>query len=159
MINKVHTLKFEQIAMKQQVVIILILVWTTFFWFPPPGFSQEEKEVKIDHSAKPLILGQAVICEEIFANAPRNQTVVFSVAKEKVVCFTDFESVPEKTYIYHNWFHKDIPSSRIKLMLRPPQWSTYSTIQIRRTDIGPWRVEITDATGQVLRVLRFSITE
>ena len=105
------------------------------------------------------MLGQALICEEIFANACRNRTVVFSVAKEKVVCYTAFESVPEKTFIYHNWFYKDIPSSRIRLVLRPPSWSTYSSIQIRKTDIGPWRVEITDATGQVLRVLRFSITD
>jgi hypothetical protein len=126
---------------------------------PPPGFSQEEEEATTDISAKLLTLGQAVICEEIFANAPRNRTAVFSVAKEKVVCYTSFESVPEKTYIYHNWFHKDIPSSRLRLVLRPPSWSTYSSIQIRKTDIGPWRVEITDAKGQILRVLRFSITD
>jgi len=126
---------------------------------PPPGFSQEEEEATTDMSAKLLTLGQAVICEEIFANAPRNRTAVFSVAKEKVVCYTSFESVPEKTYIYHNWFHKDIPSSRLRLVLRPPSWSTYSSIQIRKTDTGPWRVEITDAKGQILRVLRFSITD
>jgi hypothetical protein len=130
-----------------------------FFLLPLPGFSQEEKEVTADHTAKRLTLGQAVICEEISANVPRNRTVVFSVAKEKVVCFTAFETVPQKTFIYHNWFHKDIPSSRIRLALRPPSWSTYSSIQIRRTDIGPWRVEITDDAGQVLRVLRFSITD
>ena len=145
--------------MKQRVVIISILVWMTVFLLPLSSFSQEEQEATTDISAKPLTLGQAVICEEIFANAPRNRTVVFSVVKEKVVCYTAFESVPEKTFIYHNWFYKDIPSSRIRLVLRPPSWSTYSSIQIRKTDIGPWRVEITDAKGQILRVLRFSITD
>ena len=145
--------------MRQRAVIILIVVWMTFFLLLLPGFSQQENEVAADDSAAPLTLGQAVICEEIFANAPRNRTVVFSASKEKVICFSTFESVPEKTFIYHNWYHKDIPSSRIRLILRPPRWSTYSSIQIRKTDIGPWRVEITDATGQVLRVLRFSITE
>ena len=145
--------------MRQRVVIILIAVWMTFFLPLLPGFSQEENEVTTDDSTEPLTLGQAVICEEIFANAPRNRTVVFSASKEKVICFSTFESVPQKTFIYHNWYHKDIPSSRIRLILRPPRWSTYSSIQIRKTDIGPWRVEITDATGQVLRVLRFSITE
>ena len=148
-----------QVAMRQRVVIILIVVWMTFILLPLPGFSQEENEVTTDDSTEPLTLGQAVICEEIFANAPRNRTVVFSASKEKVICFSTFESVPQKTFIYHNWYHKDIPSSRIRLILRPPRWSTYSSIQIRKTDIGPWRVEITDATGQVLRILRFSITE
>ena len=145
--------------MRQRVVTILIVVWMTFFGLPLPGFSQDENEAAIDDSAKPLTLGQAVMCEEVLHEEPRNQTVVFSVAKERAVCFTDFESVPEKTFIYHNWYHKDVPSSRIRLVLRPPRWSTYSDIKIRKTDIGPWRVEITDATGQVLRVLRFSITE
>ncbi len=145
--------------MRQRDVFILIVVSITFFLLPLPGFSQEENEVTTEDAAQALTLGQAVICEEMFANAPRNRTVVFSASKEKVVCFSAFESVPEKTFIYHNWYHKDIPSSRIRLVLRPPRWSTYSSIQIRRTDIGPWRVEITDATGQVLRVLRFSITE
>ena len=145
--------------MRQRVAIIFILVWIAGILLPPPGFSQEEKAATTDISAKPLTLGQAVICEEIFANAPRNRTVIFSVAKEKVICYTTFDSVPEKTFIYHNWFHKDIPSSRLRLVLRPPSWSTYSSIQIRKTDIGPWRVEITDAKGQILRVLRFSITE
>ena len=145
--------------MRQRVVVIFIVVWMTFFLLLLPGFSQQENEVSTDDSTEPLTLGQAVICEEIFANAPRNRTVVFSASKEKVICFSTFESVPEKTFIYHNWYHKDIPSSRIRLILRPPRWSTYSSIQIRKTDIGPWRVEITDATGQVLRVLRFSITE
>ena len=145
--------------MKHRAVVIWFLVWLTAWLLPLPGFSQEEQEPTSDASLKPLILGQALICEEIFANACRNRTVVFSVAKEKVVCYSSFESVPEKTFIYHNWFYKDIPSSRIRLVLRPPSWSTYSSIQIRKTDIGPWRVEITDATGQVLRVLRFSITD
>ena len=145
--------------MRHRAVVIWFLVWLTV-WLPPlPGFSQEEQEPTADVSVQPLILGQALICEEIFANACRNRTVVFSVAKEKVVCYSSFESVPEKTFIYHNWFYKDIPSSRIRLVLRPPSWSTYSSIQIRKTDIGPWRVEITDATGQVLRALRFSITD
>ncbi len=151
--------KYKQVAMRHKIAIILILVWLTVFLNPLPGLSQQEQEASSDASAQPLILGQAVICEEIFANACRNRTLVFSVAKEKVVCYTAFESVPKKTFIYHNWFYKDIPSSRIRLVLRPPSWSTYSSIQIRKTDIGPWRVEITDATGQVLRVLRFSITE
>ena len=145
--------------MRHRAVIIWFLVWLTVLLFSLPGFSQEERKPTSDASVKTLMMGQALICEEIFANACRNRTVVFSVAKEKVVCYSSFESVPEKTFIYHNWFYKDIPSSRIRLVLRPPSWSTYSSIQIRKTDIGPWRVEITDATGQVLRVLRFSITD
>ena len=99
------------------------------------------------------------MCEEIFNNAPRNPTVIFSAAREKAVCYSAFDPVSQKTVIFHNWFHRDVPSAKIQLTLNPPRWSTYSSIQLRKTDIGPWRVEITDEKGQILGVLRFSVTD
>ena len=110
-------------------------------------------------NASQLRLYQALMCEDIFANAPGNPTIVFSIAQKKAVCFTSFDEVPQKTIIYHNWYHRDVPSAKIRLTLKPPRWSTYSSIQLRRTDIGPWRVEITDAKGNLLGVLRFSVTD
>jgi len=99
------------------------------------------------------------MCEEIFANAPRNPTIVFSVNQKKAVCYSSFDQVPQKEIVYHNWYHRDVPSAKIRLTLKPPRWSAYSSIQLRKTDIGPWRVEITDGTGKVLSVLRFSVTD
>ncbi|MGD9238748.1 MAG: DUF2914 domain-containing protein [Desulfobacterales bacterium] len=99
------------------------------------------------------------MCEEIFSNAPLNPTVVFSITQRKAVCFSSFDEVPQKMVIYHSWYHRDVPSAKIRLTLKPPRWSTYSSIQLRRTDIGPWRVEITDDKGNVLGVLRFSVTD
>ena len=110
-------------------------------------------------SADQLKLFQAVMCEEIYANTPRNPTAVFSASREKAVSFSVFDPVPEKTVIYHNWYHRDVPSAKIRLHLKPPRWSTYSSIQLRKTDIGPWRVEITDDEGKVFGVLRFSVTD
>jgi hypothetical protein len=106
-----------------------------------------------------LQIYEALMCEEIYANAPRNTTIVFSINQKKAVCYSSFDQVPGKTVIYHNWFHRDVPSAKIRLTLNPPRWSTYSSIQLRRTDIGPWRVEITDEQGSVLDVLRFSVTD
>ena len=110
-------------------------------------------------NAQELTLSQALMCEEVSNNAPINPTVVFSASREKAICYTSFDPVPEKTVIFHNWYHRDVPSARIQLTLNPPSWSTYSSIQLRKTDIGPWRVEITDEKGKVFAVLRFSVTE
>ena len=110
-------------------------------------------------NASQLSLFQAVMCEEIFANAPRNPTIVFSVNQKKAVCYSSFDQVPQKMIVYHNWYHRDVPSAKIRLTLKPPRWSAFSSIQLRKTDIGPWRVEITDGTGKVLSVLRFSVTD
>ena len=116
------------------------------------------KHVGSAHAAQ-LELFQALMAEDIFSNAPRNPTAVFSVKQKKAVCFTSFSQVPQKMIIYHNWYHRDVPSAKIRLTLKPPRWSTYSSIELNKTDIGPWRVEITDETGNVLEVLRFSVTE
>lgn len=145
--------------MNQRALIIIVLAWSVGFFLSPDVFAQKGEDTKEDTTTPQLTLDQAVMCEEISANAPRNQTVVFSLAKEKAVCFTSFETVSEKTFIYHNWYYRDIPSARRRLLVQPPRWSTYSSIQIRKTDVGPWRVEITDAQGKLLHVLRFSITE
>lgn len=106
-----------------------------------------------------LKLFQAVMCEDIQGNIPQNPTTVFSLERRKAVCFTSFDPVPEQTTIFHIWFHKDRPSAKLKLSLKPPRWSTFSSIQFREEDIGPWKVEITDSEGHIFNILRFSITE
>ena len=109
--------------------------------------------------AAQLEIFQALMCEDVLANAPRNPTIVFSITQKKAFCYSSFDPVPQKSVIYHNWFHRDVPSAKIRLILNPPRWATFSTIQLRKTDIGPWRVEITDEKGGILGVLRFSVTD
>jgi hypothetical protein len=112
-----------------------------------------------DETAADLALVKAQMCEDLQGPTPQNVTTVFSIERRKAICFTSFDPVPEKTVIYHHWFHRDRPSARIKLSLKPPRWSTYSSIQFRAQDVGPWRVEITDSKGQIFHILRFSITD
>ena len=110
-------------------------------------------------SGKSPELVQAVLCEDIKDGVPQNVTSVFSIERRTAICFTEFDPVPQKAVIYHHWYHRDVPSARIKLTLKPPRWASYSSIQLRAEDIGPWQVEITDDQGNVLHVLRFSVTK
>lgn len=106
-----------------------------------------------------MIMEQATMCERIKGLLPLNETIVFSITKGKVFCFTSFDSVSERSSIYHSWFHRDDLSTKIRLYLKPPRWSTYSSIKLREADKGPWRVEITDNNGALLHLLRFSVTD
>jgi len=137
--------------MNAKTLTFCIAILGACLLFPHQAHSQRDE--------KSLILAQAVMCEEIRDNAPHNQGVVFSMADEKVCCFTTFDPVPGRTFIYHRWFRRDRLITSIKLSLQPPRWSTVSRIQLREADKGPWRVEITDQTGMVFRILRFSITD
>ena len=141
-----------------------------FIWFifvaalyaAPSAWGQDETEKSGDPaSSKPaqLTLVNAAMCEEIKEYAPRHAGVAFSISAGKVSCFTAFDPVPEKTIIYHRWYHRDRPSTRKRLTLKPPRWATFSTIQLRHTDKGPWRVEIIDHENRILSTLRFSVTD
>ena len=123
------------------------------------GFPQEPKPASGASAAETPTLVLAVMCPSLQEGSPRNPGVVFPVSQGEVFCFSSFDPVPRKTYVFHSWFHRDVLITRQKLTLNPPRWSTYSTVQLREADKGPWRVEITDPDERILQVLRFSITD
>lgn len=142
----------------------LILLFFLFCIVVPSQVLSQEKDISTsphkhsDKIATKSTLLRAAICEKVKDFAPENQAVVFSVTIGQIFCFTHFDPVPEKSDIYHSWYYKDELITRQKLSLRPPRWSTYSSIQLREYDKGPWRVTITDQSNKTLGVLRFSIT-
>jgi len=119
----------------------------------------EAADQKDKSISEKLNLVHAVMCEQIKDHAPLNETIIFSISTGEATCFTFFNPVPEKTYIYHKWYKRDKLSSRVKLRVTPPSWSTFSRIRFREADKGPWRIEITDLQGTVFQTLRFSITD
>lgn len=106
-----------------------------------------------------LHLKTGVMCETVENFRPVNVSTVFSVRMGRVMCFTEFDHVPAQMEIYHDWIKRSELVFRKKLVLRPPQWSSVSSIQLREADKGPWRVEIRSASGQLIELLRFSITD
>lgn len=116
------------------------------------------------HSQSPppmeeLGLVRAEMCENVSEHKPKNTGIAFSVGIGQVHCFTFFDPVSQQTSIYHNWYYREKLSTKIKLRVTPPRWAIFSSIKLREADKGPWRVEITDQKGRVLRVLRFSIVD
>ena len=109
--------------------------------------------------AEKLTLVHAAMCESIQDYSPINTAIIFSIEIGKISCFASFDHVPEEMSIYQKWFHMDKLSTKKKLVLKPPRWSTFSSIQLREADKGPWRVEITDNEENILRILRFSIVD
>lgn len=140
-------------------VIFLSALAGACFLFPFPLFSQEDGAPSSPPAVKMLKLERAAMCEDIADQFPRNTAVVFSIKRQIVYCFSFFDPVSQKAFIYHNWYLNDKLSTKIKLRLQPPRWSTYSRIQLREADIGPWHVEITDEDDNILKILRFSVTE
>ena len=126
-----------------------------------PCMAAENVPAGADKVERPpqLELVRSIMCEQIEDYSPVNIAVVFSVTVGKISCFTSFDPVPTETQIEHKWYHKDTLSTQKRLFLKPPRWSTFSSIQLRETDKGPWRVEIVDNHHRILGILRFSVTD
>lgn len=146
-----------------KLVIFFILASTTIL-FPLHTEAQQRDQLPpssaaSDQSAQKPVLSQAIMCEKVENLNPIRNAIVFPVSVGQVYCFTSFDPVAQPTLIYHRWFHNNELSTQTRLRLYPPKWATYSVIQLRETDKGPWRVEISDQNGRVFDVLRFSITD
>jgi hypothetical protein len=137
-------------------ILLLATILMTAAW--KPATAQQPNDVA-SPTITQVVLKRAMMCEDVQDLAPINPGAVFSMTLSKITCFSHFDPVSEKTVIYHNWYFRDQLSTRIKLNINPPRWSTFSTIQLRQADKGPWRVEITREDGTMLTVLRFSVTD
>jgi len=121
-----------------------------------PGYAADVVE---DPAGQAFRLIRAVMCETIEGYEPRHMGVVFSVSAGRISFYTAFDGVTETTFIEHKWYRRDELITIKRLTLRPPSWATYSSIQLREADKGPWRVELWDAQDQLTQTLRFSVTE
>ena len=132
----------------------------TVFWAATLTSAQDLFPKNGEFSEEPvLMLGLASVSEEVRNRIPVNETIVISASLKNMYCFTDFLSVSDRTIIYHNWYRKDQRYASVKLSVRPPRWATYSSVKLAQNLKGPWRVEITDSAGEILRILRFSIID
>jgi len=136
-----------------------IVIWTLLLLLSAAAGSGRAQDAPAPPASEPLTLVKAAMCEDIQDFAPQNEAIVFSVSNGKVCCFTRFDSVQAEVPIAHTWLHRDRVITSRKLFLKPPAWATYSSIQLREADKGPWRVEVTDQQGGLLAVVRFSIAD
>jgi hypothetical protein len=148
----------QMIQPKAARVILMIsaILWVVFL-HPPQTAAEPETDAAADIPT--LQFDNAVICEDVKDSNPIYPAVVFSIRLGKIFCYSLFEVVPKKTYIFHSWFHREklVATKRIKLL--PPRFVACSSIQLRRADKGPWSVEVSDDKGNVFKTLRFSITD
>lgn len=115
-------------------------------------------EELIAPSEEPTLV-KAVMCESIQKFTPTNEAVAFSIDLGKLYSFTDFDPVPKQTVIYHKWYQKGRLVTVKRLTINPPRWSSFSSMQLRDADKGPWQVDIIDSNDKLIKTLRFSVTD
>lgn len=157
-ITSKFTGKFISKKKYYSLLLTLVLFMAATVWAQDSTVPGEEPTLKEPTLQEPT-LQRAVMCETIQKFAPVNVAVVFSIDLGRVYCFTDFDPVPVQSVTYHKWYRRGSLVSVKQLTLNPPRWSSFSSIQLRELDKGPWQVEVIDENGRLLRTLLFSITD
>jgi len=139
------------------LILLIVELLLCSPYFTPDAKAEAKSSSQKPAAAKELVLGKAVVCEAVKKSIPQGGAIAFSISLGRVYCFTEFPTVPQEMHIYHNWYHRDKRRAGVKLLLKPERWSTFSYVTFKKQDLGPWRIDVTDQKGKILRTLRFSI--
>lgn len=106
-----------------------------------------------------LSIEAASICTGVADREPVDAGTSFSVSNDRLYCFSKIANIEEATEIVHVWYFGDTERARKTLGIKPPAWRTNSSKIIQPHEIGSWRVEILDASGNLLDTLKFEVTQ
>lgn len=107
----------------------------------------------------PVKVAATVICKNVADREPVDSGTRFSVAVGKLYCFSKITEIQNASNIVHVWYFGDTERARVTLNVKPPAWRTYSSKTIQTHEIGAWRVEVHDASGNLLETVGFETTQ
>lgn len=126
----------------------ILIILTLFGVFVPLAISAVNMEVV-----------NSAICEKIVNREVVNEGRSFSASVGKLYCFSKIANIENYTEVVHAWYYGNTERARVTLNVNPPAWRTYSSKIIQDHEIGSWRVEILDASGNLLETVHFEVTQ
>jgi len=101
----------------------------------------------------------AAICKDVVEREAVDVGTQFSNSVSRLYCFTKAVSTEIPTEVVHVWSYGDVERARISLSVKAATWRTYSSKAIQSHEIGPWRVDVLDTSGNLLETINFEITQ
>jgi len=101
----------------------------------------------------------AAICKDVVEREAVDVGTQFSNSVSRLFCFTKAVSSEIPTEVVHVWSYGDVERARVSLSVKAATWRTYSSKAIQSHEIGPWRVDIMDTSGNLLETINFEITQ
>ncbi|UCG06077.1 MAG: DUF2914 domain-containing protein [Desulfobacterales bacterium] len=106
-----------------------------------------------------LEVATSAICENVVNREVVNEGSTFSASVGKLYCFSKIANVDSLTEVVHAWYCGNTERARVTFNVNPPAWRTYSSKIIQAHETGSWRVEILDASGNLLETVHFEVTQ
>ncbi len=114
----------------------------------PAAGAQEANKVQVVAAA----LGKDVVDREAVDIGTR-----FSNSVSRLYCFTKVVAADTPTEVVHVWSYGDVERARVSLAVKAATWRTYSSKAIQSHEIGSWRVDVLDTSGNLLETINFEI--
>ena len=133
---------------KLKISLLMILCTVFCISLLPNGLGQDQSALEVVDSA---------ICSNVENRACVDPKGEFSSGVDRLYCFTRISGAKGDTEVTHVWYFGDIERARVTLAVRSSSYRTYSSKRIQPHEIGPWRVEVLDSAGTLLKRIPFSI--
>ena len=137
--------------MKKMVSFSGVMVWlVSLCLLIPAAWAQEANKVQVVAAA---------ICKDVVEREAVDVGTQFSNSVSRLYCFTKAVSTKIPTEIVHVWSYGDVERARVSLAVKAGTWRTYSSKAIQSHEIGSWRVDVQDTSGNLLETINFEITQ
>ena len=137
--------------MKKMVSFSGVMVWfVSLCLLIPAAGAQEANKVQVVAAA---------ICKDVVEREAVDVGTQFSNSVSRLYCFTKAVSTKIPTEIVHVWSYGDVERARVSLAVKAATWRTYSSKAIQSHEIGSWRVDVLDTSGNLLETINFEITQ
>jgi len=101
----------------------------------------------------------AAISKNVVAREAMDVGNRFPNSTPRLYCFTKIVGASQPTEVVHVWSYSGVERARISLAVKAASWRTYSSKAIQAHEIGPWRVDVLDTSGNLLETINFEITQ
>lgn len=130
------------------LVTLVVLFTLTVFAQEETGQVTAPSEIKVAH----LVFGTGVENREA-----TGVDSTFPATVGKVFCWTLITGCKTETPVKHIWYRNGEQMATVELMVKSVRWRTWSSKNVPETWIGEWRVDVTDAGGNVLKSAKFEV--
>ncbi|MGD8942463.1 MAG: DUF2914 domain-containing protein [Desulfobacterales bacterium] len=137
--------------MKTKVSFSSVVIWLMclFLLIPAAGAQQTDK----------LDVVAAAICEGVEDREAVNVGTRFTNSTPRLYCFTKIVGAETPTEVVHVWSYGDVERARVSLAVNASSWRTYSSKAIQAHEVGAWRVDVLDTSGNLLETINFEISQ
>ena len=104
-----------------------------------------------------LTVEESRIALDVIDRMPVGVDSTFVASVGRVYCWTRIAGAEGETTVHQVWIWGDEEMADIELRLNGSPWRTWSSKAIMPEWSGAWRVEVRDASGNVIETIRFTV--